>query len=176
MDVVFKRLKGVEMQEHCRLRHKIYVAEKGWEDDAGNNMEVDHWDSYSYYFGAFFQGTMIATIRGIDGRKISLPIFPRISPENLMLFGNSIEASRVIRVKDFLVRLPFLYIMNGLYLKSFEFVRKCGFEWILAAMTPESFRLWRVYGFNPIGDPFFYKNRVYIPVGVRVSDFNAIRF
>lgn len=174
MEVVFKRLEGAEVQEHYRLRYKIYVAEKRWEEDAGNNMEVDYWDSYSYYFGAFFRGSMIATIRGIDGRKTELPIFSRIYRDAKLGFNN-IEASRVIRVRDIPVRLPFMHIMNGLYRISFEFAQESGFEWILALIALESFRRWQFYGFKSIGDSFFYKNGIYLPVGVRVSDFNFNR-
>ena len=74
-----KKLNVLEILDSQRLRYKVYVEEKGWEPPNEYELENDVYDDSSYHFGVYVDEELIGSARLIDGRRIGLPIFSRLS-------------------------------------------------------------------------------------------------
>jgi N-acyl-L-homoserine lactone synthetase len=85
------------------LRHDVYVNEKGWAPDSGNQMERDHYDDYAGYIAVLKQNEasgaeeVIATARFISlEKKVMLDDdFKELIVDTELLRESAIEITRI---------------------------------------------------------------------------------
>jgi len=92
-----------ELEQHFRLRHEIYVGERGWHDLARpDGREVDAFDTDDavYLLGILPGRGVVAGSRLIPSLKPHLmsDVFPRLAPAGVPRAGNIFEWTRIFVV------------------------------------------------------------------------------
>ena len=163
-----KKLNVLEILDSQRLRYKVYVEEKGWEPPNEHKLEKDVYDDFSYHFGVYVDKELIGSARLIDGRRIGLPIFSRLSGRE----KNSVEISRVVVIRG----VPRMLISEWIYSYLLYFFLLNRYQAAFAFMQEKHFKImkfnWRKeLNFKQVGDATneYKTGYCYVPCEIRLN-------
>ena len=163
-----KKLNVLEILDSQRLRYKVYVEEKGWEPPNEYELENDVYDDFSYHFGVYVDEELIGSARLIDGRRIGLPIFSRLSGRE----KNSVEISRVVVIKG----VPRMLISEWIYSYLLYFFLLNRYQAAFAFMQEKHFKIMKFHwrkelDFRQVGDATteYKAGYCYVPCEIRLG-------
>lgn len=165
-----KKLSLTQVPDSQRLRYDIYVREKGWEPPNGLGLEADSYDDFSHHFGVYVGRELVGSVRLIDGRKITLPIFSQVLFERER---NCVEISRIVVRKG--AGIPGMLISEWMYSYVLYFFLLNRYAAAYAFMQEKHFRImnsrWREeLDFEQIGSRTEYKQGyLYVPVKITLN-------
>jgi len=177
----------VEMEMCWRLRHRIFVQQRGWvpEDPGCPGLERDCYDAFSCHLAVFKDDQLVAYLRALPWRPgcgfmLEQEFLPLLLPEAQRCFvqDNAVELTRLVVAPAPSLALREVPLVSELLFKLFyQLAQRQGWEHIYIVVEQGWLPLFaRRFGFQfePQGRPHTFPDGTRtVAAHARLSDFEA---
>lgn len=160
---------AAELEQHFRIRHQIYIAERGWRDLArldGRELDAFDNDDAVYLLGLLRGGGVVAGSRLVPSMKPHLmrDVFPQLAPRGVPRADDIFEWTRIFVVPA--LREPGRPCLAAgiVYSGIVEFCLLQGVRWLSVVCETYWIDRLRGLGWNPqpLGEPIEHRGEMIV--------------